>query len=237
VEISIAYRKAIDTGRHMRKERDHPPRPALIDKLQLASSSARRVDGLWIGSYWGPEHLPRLESALLLIKRHSPLQYARILRDLDRIWIYLLPKAAGEYHASIHACVIDKRYFVNPNTSVEDTASTIVHEATHARLDRCGIQYEEARRTRIEAVCCRRELAFAARLPNGTRLREEIEGRLSWCRANPDYFSDAGFRETRGDGEIEMLRHVGVPEWLIHLMAPLKSLIGRARRLFRFARS
>jgi hypothetical protein len=160
---------------------------------------------------------------LLLIKQHSPLQYARILRDLDRIWIFLLPSAAGEYHASTNACVIDKRYFANPNTSVENIASVIVHEATHARLDSCGIQYVEARRTRIEAICCRRELAFAARLPDGARLREEIEGRLSWCHANPDYFSDAGFRETRGNGEIEMLRHVRVPEWLISFIKKERS--------------
>jgi hypothetical protein len=120
----------------MRKERDQPPEPRLIDKLQLASSAARHVDGVWIGSYWGPELLPRIESALLLVKQYSPLHYARLLRDLDRIWIHLLPHAAAEYHASINACVIDKRYIANLDTSVEQLASTILHEATHARLDR-----------------------------------------------------------------------------------------------------
>jgi hypothetical protein len=225
VESSLAY-----AGRHMRKERDQPPEPALIDKLQLATSSARRVDGLWIGSFWEPEHLPRVENALLLVKQHSPLQYARIIRDLKRIWIYLLPHAAAEYHASINACVVDERYIANPDTSVEELASVIVHEATHARLDRCGIVYEETRRTRIEAVCCRRELAFAARLPDGARLREHIEQRLIWCQANPDHFSDTSFSELRSSGEIEMLRHVGMPEWLIRVHPTLKSWISRGAK-------
>jgi hypothetical protein len=221
----------------MRKERDQPPEPRLIDKLQLASSAARHVDGVWIGSYWGPELLPRIESALLLMKQHSPLHYARLLCDLDRIWIYLLPHAAAEYHASINACVIDKRYIANLDTSVEQLASTILHEATHARLDRCGIRYEEARRTRIEAICCRRELALATRLPDSALLQEDVVQRLNWCQANPDYFSDANFRELRTHGEIEMLRHVGIPDRLIRVMPAIKSLIGRVRKLFRFARS
>jgi hypothetical protein len=224
----------------MRNERDQPPEPRLTDKFYLAASAARHVDGVWIGSYWGPELLPRIESALLLVNQYSPLHYARLLRDLDRIWIYLLPHAAAEYHASINACVIDKRYIANLDTSVEELATTILHEATHARLDRCGIKYEEARRTRIEAICCRRELAFATRLPDSAPLKEEIARRLNWYKSNPDYFSDANFHELRTHGEIEMLRHVGVPDWLIRAMPAIKSLIGRAHRLlhfFRFARS
>jgi hypothetical protein len=221
----------------MHKERNPPPGPGLIDKVQLATSSARHVDGLWIGSYWEPDHLPRIEEALHLIKRHSPLQYARILRDLRRIWIYLLPHATAEYHASIDACVIDKRYIANSNTRPEELASTIVHEATHARLDRCGIVYEEARRTRIEAICLRRELAFARCLPDSAEFQENIAARLNWCKANSEYFSDASFRERRAHGEAEMLRHVGVPEWFIRAMPMIQSLIGRTRRLFRVVRS
>jgi hypothetical protein len=111
----------------MCNERDQPPEPRLTDKFYLAASAARHVDGVWIGSYWGPELLPRIESALLLVKQYSPLHYARLRRDLDRIWIYLLPHAAAEYHASINACVIDKRYIANLDTSVEELATTILH--------------------------------------------------------------------------------------------------------------
>jgi hypothetical protein len=74
-------------------------------------------------------------------------------------------------------------------------------------------------------------------LPDSALLREDVVQRLNWYQANPDYFSDANFRELRTHGEIEMLRHVGIPNWLIRAMPAIKSLIGRVRKLFRFARS
>jgi hypothetical protein len=234
--MSIAYRRATDAGRHMRKERDQPPKPSLFQRLLLRMSKAHHIDGLWIGSN-DPRHLTRLESALRLVQQNSPLHYARIRRDLERVWVDLLPHAAAEYHRSINACVFDERYFSDPQTSVEELASTIVHEATHARLERHGILYEEARRTRIEAVCCRRELAFADRIPDNARLRQDIERRMTWYRENPDFFGNAGFQERRREGEIDMLRHLGVPEWLVQAILRTSLWIGRVRGLLRFARS
>ena len=47
--------------------------------------------------------------------------------------------------------MLDERFLANPETSVEMIASTIVHEATHAKLERLGVSYAEDRRARIEA--------------------------------------------------------------------------------------
>src|SRR5882672_5312369 len=139
----------------MRKERHKPPqvRPRLLDRMQLAMSTARHVDGIWIGSWRTPEDLTRVERALLLVKQHSPLHYSRIISDLERIWIFLLPDGLAEYNHSLKACVLDERYVADSATSVEQIASTIVHEATHARLERYGIRYQEDQRARIEAIC------------------------------------------------------------------------------------
>jgi hypothetical protein len=131
--------------------------------------------------------------------------------------------------------VLDERFVADPATSVERIASAIVHEATHARLERYGIGYDEDRRARIEAICFRRELAFAARLPDSSGLQQVIAEYLDWYPANPDYFRDAPAIERLTNGEIEMLRHIGAPNWLIRTMPILKSVIGRARRLFRVA--
>ena len=60
--------------------------------------------------------------------------------------------------------MLDERFVTNPETTIERIASVIVHEATHARMERCGIGYAEDQRARIETVCFRRELAFAVRL-------------------------------------------------------------------------
>jgi hypothetical protein len=146
----------------MRKESQRPPkvRPSLINRIQLAASSGRQVEGIWIGAYFAPEHLSRVERALLLVKQHSPLHYSRIIRDLERIWIFLLPDGLAEYNHSLRACVLDERFVADSATSVERIASAIVHEATHARLERYGIGYDEDQRARIEAICFRRELAL-----------------------------------------------------------------------------
>src|SRR5262249_34607992 len=186
----------------------------------------RQVDGIWIGTGFAPEHLSRVERALLLVKQHSPLYYSRIIRDLECIWIVLLPHRAAAYNHSLKACVLDERFVADSATSVERLATTIVHEATHARLERYGIGYDEDRAVRIEGVCARRELAFVFRLPNSARLQKEIAEYLDWYLnpANADYFRDAHFIERHTKGEIEMLRHLGWPDWLIRASRPLQRI-------------
>jgi hypothetical protein len=221
----------------MRKERQTSPksRPSLIDRLQLASFSGRSVDGVWIGGYFATEHLPRVEDALRLVKRHSPLHYSRIIKNLERIRIHLLSDGVAEYRHSLKACVLDERFVADPATGVERIASAIVHEATHARLERYGIEYDEDQRARIEAICFRRELAFARRLPDSAGLQQEIARYLDWYSANPNYFRDAHAIERNTTGGVEALRHLGVPDWLIRAVLVLKSLTDWARRLFRVA--
>jgi hypothetical protein len=168
--------------------------PRIIDKMQLALSTGRHVDGIWIGSYRTPDDLTRVEHALLLVRQHSPVHYSRIIRELKRIWIFLLPSGLAEYKHSLKACVLDERFVADSATSVEQIASAIVHGATHARLERCGIGYNEDLRARIEAICFRRELAPAVRLPDSAKLQQHIAEYLDWYQANPEYFRDAHFR-------------------------------------------
>lgn len=219
----------------MHKERYKPPqfRPRLLDRMQLLMSTGRRLDGIWIGSWRTPEDLMRVEHAMRLVKQHSPLHYSRIIRDLERVWIYLLPGGLAAYKHSLKACLLDERFIADSATSVERIASAIVHEATHARLERCGIAYNEDQRARIEAICFRRELALAVRLPDSAKLQQEIAECLDWYPVNPDYFRDSQAFERRANGEIEMLRHVGAPDWFIRAAPTLKSIIGRAKKLLR----
>jgi hypothetical protein len=218
----------------MRKERHKPNqvRPRLFDRIELAMSTARHVDGIWIGSWRdSPEDLTRVEGALSLIKQHSSLDYARLIRELERIWVTVTVYGLGEYRHSLKACLLDERYVADSATTIEQIASTIVHETTHARLERYGIGYKEKLRARIEAICFRRELAFAVRLPDGALLQQEIARYLEWYGANPDQFSDAHFRERHTAGGIEVLRYLGTPDWLVQAMPIQKSMIDRARRL------
>ncbi len=111
-----------------------------------------------------------------------------------------------------------------------------MHEATHARLIRCGIGYEEGLRARVELACIRREKAFAAKLPNGGEVRERAERMLQLC-ATHSYWTDTAFDERYVEGGIEALRHLGVPDWLaravLTLRALRRSMIRQIRRLTR----
>jgi hypothetical protein len=78
--------------------------------------------------------LRRVEDALRLIKTFDPLRYKRIGRDLERVWVLVLPGDLGNFDASIKTCKLDTRFILADTSSPEVIASTIVHEATHARL-------------------------------------------------------------------------------------------------------
>jgi hypothetical protein len=193
----------------MSKKRHRLPqaRPRIVDRIQLAMSIGRHLDGIWIGSWRGrPEDLTRVEGALLLIKQHSPLDYARIARELERVWVYLLPHGLGEYKLSLKACLLDERYVADPATSIEQIACTIVHEATHAWLERYGIGYKEEQRAKIEAICFRRELALQLACPTAPNCRRILHD--VWSGIRPIRSSSAMLTFKRLTRRVELKRCV-----------------------------
>jgi hypothetical protein len=110
-------------------------RVSLADKLGLYMSESRRIDGLWVGSIRGDlRALDRVEEALRLIKTHDPIRYARLLRDLDRVWVTVLPTSLGSFTSALKACELDERFVLAETSKPEKIAATIVHEATHHAL-------------------------------------------------------------------------------------------------------
>lgn len=156
-----------------------------------------------------------MEEALQLIKRHDTLNYSRITRNLDRIWVHLLPSAQAHYDRSLNACALDERYVLNETMTLERIASTIVHEATHARLESWGVLYIEAMRYRIEKICLRRKLNFLTKLPDSGPMQEEIVRTLKWCESDQAYLSNASFRAREDQGQVDTLRYLNMPGWLV----------------------
>ena len=195
-------------------------KPAAVDRLNFWLSTSRQVDGLWVGTTESKPQpgLRRVEEALRLIKHHDSLHYSRVLHNLEQIWVHLLPNALACYDGSKKACVLDERFVLLETTTLEEIASTIVHEATHAKLERWGINYDENKRSRIEAVCLRRELNFIASLPNSEPLREKIARTWEWCGSDHAYFSDVSFQQRDDQGNAETLRYLGTPDWLIRFL-------------------
>jgi hypothetical protein len=210
------------------------PVPSLsrIDRFELAMSSAREVDGLWIGASVDDAQLSdalrRLEEALCLIRTHDPLRYRRLLHDLSRIWVRLLPNARANYNRAARACQLDTRFVLDQTVSVTEIASSIIHEATHARLEHRGIQYHEALRHRIESACRRQELRFACRLPNAVELQSPLQ---EWLEAPCDqqFWTNSAFEQRRIEGLVDALLYLSVPGWAI-------AVLRRARRGVRWLR-
>jgi tetratricopeptide (TPR) repeat protein len=206
----MADRRARRDGK-LRKQR-----VSLLDRLLLLCSKSRRVDGLWIGAAEGSSTsglaLDRVVDALCLIKTHDPHRYSRLLRDLDRVWVRFLPGARGRYSIPLRACELNPRFVLDAASSAELIAATIVHEATHARLWDCGFGYEEAVRARVENVCVRSELAFAAKLPSGQAVRARAEQKLAAPR---EFYSNVEVRERHVGNAVQALRDLGLPGWLL----------------------
>ncbi|WP_284422402.1 MULTISPECIES: hypothetical protein [unclassified Bradyrhizobium] len=209
--------------------------PSLFEKLELWFSKSRVVDGLWIGSAQSSPDpaLQRIEAALRLIERHSPLHYRRIKRSLSRIWVRLVPHGAGCNLHHLNACLLDERVFDSQATTVEWIASAIVHEATHARLEMWGLRYDEAVRLRTERICMRRELDFARHLSGVHALQQDIAERLAWCRDGNEHYTDQNMWQDIDRGHAEALRYLGAPEWVIALVYRARDLSHGIRRFIR----
>jgi hypothetical protein len=226
----------LETERNLRRASfaKKPDRKATVaDRISLWLSTSRDVDGLWVGSieFKPAPGLRRVEDALQLIKEHDPLHYSRIINNLERIWIDLLPFAWGLFERSLNACKLDERFVLSEATTLQQIASTIVHEATHARLERWGISYDDEKaRSRIEAICLRRELNFAGKLPQAEPLREEIARKLAWCIDDNKYFPNVNLWQETDKGNVETLRHLRTPDWVIRVVLKARAIRTRMRQ-------
>jgi hypothetical protein len=185
----------------------------LLDRIGLCMSRGHRIDGLWVGCLTSDKEkrlmaFDPVEEALGLIKRHDPLRYDRLRRDLVRIWVFLLAGNWGEYRHPLRMCVLDERVVLDEATRSEQIASTIVHEATHARLMRRGIGYEGALRAHRSSLLpptarLRRQAAAGRGGPGGrSTAPDRLPGRVLERRILP--------RTTRPRrcGSLSLLRHV-----------------------------
>jgi hypothetical protein len=205
----------------MKRERNNSQgrRPTLAEQISLWISTGKDIDGLWVGAEMDAEVvLPRVEEALGLIKTYDRQRYNRIVRDLERVWARLLTTGAAQFNSALRACMIDERFVLADTTDTTLIAAVIVHEATHARLWRCGFGYDEDERQRIEAICIRRELAFARRLPDGQRLREFAQEALA---ISPRYWTNKASDDRHVEGSVEALRYLGW-SWLTPILLAVR---------------
>jgi hypothetical protein len=202
--------------RQSRNKSGNRRRARLVDRLQLWWSTSKRIDGLWVGTIAAEPAplLQRVERALDLIKSHDRVRYDRLIQDIERVWVRVVPHGIGAFNEAIDACELDTRFVRAETSTAEQIAALIVHEATHARLLRSGIDYGDDLRARVEAVCFRREIAFATKLPNGAQVRESAERNLK-LYSDDALWTDAALEGRHVKGASEALRYLGVPNWVV----------------------
>jgi hypothetical protein len=209
--------------------------PSIGDRFELWMSTGRIIDGLWVGGVTA-KAIPKVEDAVGLISQHDPRRYNRMRRDLSRVWVRILPGHRACFNAAARACELDERFVASQSVSTAEISVAIVHEATHARIHNCGIQYVQDRRLAIEIACRRQELAFVARLPSTGELQEDLRRWLA-SPPSPDVWTDSEMERRLLDGAVAAFQHLGVPKRLIPILMWLRKPITTLRRFLRNARA
>lgn len=213
------------SSRHMLSCKLNPPRLSVAFRflhwIRSKIYQTRHVDGMSVLAF-ETANLDRVEAALNVIRDYDPIRHRRLVRDLRHIWVWQVPGTVARFRVAEWTCDLDEQFV--ETSAPELIASTIVHEATHARLDRMGFGYEEAIRERVEHLCLRREVAFAKKVPGG------IEGQWAEASLNALWdLSDEGFAQRRDEDYRAVFLRNGTPRWLVNFIIMTGSWLNRRR--------
>ena len=167
--------------------------------------------------------LNKMEAALDLVLQYDSRAMQVLRTQSDGIFVFGTAGVYAEWHRNEKLVVLQPEYVSALATSAAGLASTLVHEATHAWLEKLGFWYSEDRRQRIEAICFKRELRFVRRAGGEKELISELERQLT---CDPAYFSPEAFKE-RTLTEIERL---GVSRRVVSI---IEKCVNQWRRLTR----
>ena len=155
----------------------------------------------------------RLTEAIGLVRLHSPRACRNLASLVDGIVVFGAAGPLASWFDDVGLLILSEQYVLAPDTVSGELATTIVHELTHAWLDRLGIPYNSGNRARVERTCARAERDFAVRLLEPGRAVARAEAQL----AAPDIsFSDDAYTQRK----VRYLQELGVPRWLIRLRHP-----------------
>jgi hypothetical protein len=133
--------------------------------------------------------LAKVFAALDILYDTIPAQLERIPRMMHGLTIAKLRDAIGVWRSDLGVCLLDETYVVNVDTTPQDVASTIVHELTHARLERAGFRYNVMARARCERVCFLAERNFVLLLPPSEERERLAMRNAGYLAMSPDYWS------------------------------------------------
>jgi hypothetical protein len=111
-------------------------------------------------------------AGLDILAETSPKQWERIPILMLGVTVRPLSNRVAEWNAMFAVCQLDEHYVADSSATPVAIATIIIHELTHARLDRARIPVTGTNRGRIERICRLAERNFLLRLPlSGERTR------------------------------------------------------------------
>jgi hypothetical protein len=167
-------------------------RNALYDARRLFTGWFRRTVGTWAlsdapsitydgikladASYGSDSAatLARVIQALELLKYYDVYQFAQLRRLISTIVVEAELLARAAYVPGTSTCALASSLLRETTASI---ATALVHEATHARIDRFGVRQFGSRLQRIEQICIQHEIEFVRHFPMTKDLELWIEGR------------------------------------------------------------
>jgi len=130
----------------------------------------------------------KLRDALDFIRQHDARALDELINHTDGVFVFGTTGGfPAEWWRDERLVVLQREHVCDKATVSTDLAVTLAHEATHVWLERLGFVYAADRRVRIEAICNRRSLRLARRLPNSEQLVRSVEQRL---QLGPEYLTD-----------------------------------------------
>ena len=187
------------------------------------SRKYNRKDFIIAALFSGKITFPKIDQALNLISKFDSRSYFRIQRDVKKIWVSATPPYYAEWIDEFQMCILDREYICRPDVSPAEIASTIIHEATHARLGRAKINYKEETPNRVERICFKSEMAFAKRLPDGEQLIKNVELRL---KIPETYWTSSEFQQRN----LDAFAALGKKFWPARVLYPVVRWIVEKRK-------
>lgn len=148
----------------------------------------------------------KLDQGLDLVEHFDPVRFAQIQRSLKRF--VFIPGGGDHYSRALSAHMVDASGL--PQQTNLQTALVIVHEATHARLERSGIAMTAANAARVEHICVKAQVTFVRRIPGTEQTAEDLLRTLNTQWWGPE---EAKRRQLR------RLQVAGCPDWLTRVLA------------------
>jgi hypothetical protein len=108
--------------------------------------------------------LERFVEALKLIQATQPWRFAHMRRDVTQFWIVRYP-VRGMFSPASRTVMTELTFLARRDIGPATVASSILHEAVHARIHAMNLRPESRHRDREERICRRAELAFGLALP------------------------------------------------------------------------